>query len=358
MASPGRRAEPEHARNPRIVFADLINGDSVELRQALEQIARALEGRLDAYERNQERVVGILRKYDSEAQEAYGYGLQQLLEADGEKKDELNSWASRKLRAVKEEMLAQPPPQTQQPGNRSPLSPTSLSRVLFVSPHGGAAPAAIRAMQNYLTDTGHSPQHRILCSALGAAPATEQNVVEGLRWLVSEAAAGQSLLLHYVGSGGSGGLVCEGAVAGRTSLMSRTLLHHWLVQRVPPGVRLTALLDCGHSGTPIELPYSVVAHRGVGAGFEMTRGEPPLQGGQVVLLSTYSDAPAPAASLADTGVTTHSLLSVLAAAPRLKIRDVLSGVRAQLSQRLGDAAPLALASSNRPFHPDTPLELG
>ncbi|KAF8324509.1 caspase domain-containing protein [Amanita rubescens] len=75
---------------------------------------------------------------------------------------------------------------------------------------------------------------------------TGQNMLSAFHWLVSNNNPGDSLFLHYSGHGGQTDTICP---------ITSDTLHRVLVSPLAPGVRLTVIFDCCHSGTAIELPF-------------------------------------------------------------------------------------------------------
>ncbi|PBK87178.1 hypothetical protein ARMGADRAFT_1085950 [Armillaria gallica] len=112
---------------------------------------------------------------------------------------------------------------------------------------------------------------------------TKENMLEGIRWLVKDAQPHDSLFFHYSGHGGqtedldgdevdgydeiifpvdykdAGEIIDD--VNSKTSDLSFSYsppgqeMHLIMVKPLPSGCRLTALFDCCHSGTALDLPY-------------------------------------------------------------------------------------------------------
>lgn len=95
---------------------------------------------------------------------------------------------------------------------------------------------------------------------------TRDNILNGFKWLRDGAKAGDSLILHYSGHGGS----IKDTDGDEEDGMDETLcpvdyqengvivddeVHAVLVKRLPKGVRLTAIMDCCHSESMLDLPY-------------------------------------------------------------------------------------------------------
>ncbi|KAI8622664.1 peptidase C14, caspase domain-containing protein [Chytriomyces sp. MP71] len=89
-----------------------------------------------------------------------------------------------------------------------------------------------------------------------------QNILAAFQWLVTGNNPGDSLFMHYSGHGGQVKIKSD----QRDTLIpldyetkgqiDSDLLHRCLVRTLPLGVKLTVILDCCHSGTMLELPYT------------------------------------------------------------------------------------------------------
>lgn len=96
---------------------------------------------------------------------------------------------------------------------------------------------------------------------------TRANLLEAFRWLRDGARSGDSLIMHYSGHGGSQKdedgdeedgfdetlIPLDYATAGQ---IVDDEMHDVLVRGLPKGVRLTAIMDCCHSESILDLPYS------------------------------------------------------------------------------------------------------
>mmetsp|Transcript_41764 Transcript_41764/g.87649 ORF Transcript_41764/g.87649 Transcript_41764/m.87649 type:complete len:346 (+) Transcript_41764:294-1331(+) len=95
---------------------------------------------------------------------------------------------------------------------------------------------------------------------------TRQNILNAFKWLRNGAKAGDSLILHYSGHGGS----VKDTDGDEEDGMDETLIpvdyqkagqivddevHTVLCRGLPKGVRLTAIMDCCHSESMLDLPY-------------------------------------------------------------------------------------------------------
>jgi len=95
---------------------------------------------------------------------------------------------------------------------------------------------------------------------------TKKNILAGFRWLIKNAKKGDSLLLHYSGYGGK----VKNKDGTEASGYDQTVVpvdfqdagqiidddvHNILCKGLPEGVRLTAIFDCCHSESIMDLPF-------------------------------------------------------------------------------------------------------
>jgi metacaspase-1 len=95
---------------------------------------------------------------------------------------------------------------------------------------------------------------------------TRENILNGFRWLTQGANSGDSLIMHYSGHGGS----VKDTNGDEEDGNDETLcpvdydtagqivddeVHEVLVKGIPKGARLTAIMDCCHSQSILDLPY-------------------------------------------------------------------------------------------------------
>eukprot|EP00904_Undaria_pinnatifida_P012264 jgi/Undpi1/8168/HiC_scaffold_24.g10638.m1 len=106
-----------------------------------------------------------------------------------------------------------------------------------------------------------------------------EGIMDGFRWLVDGAEAGDSLFMCYAGHGGS----VEDTSGDEADGMDETLcpvdylesgqitddvIFEELVIALPEGVTLTVLIDACHSGSVLDLPYCILADAGTIAAVE------------------------------------------------------------------------------------------
>ncbi|KAG0066934.1 Ca(2+)-dependent cysteine protease [Linnemannia elongata] len=95
---------------------------------------------------------------------------------------------------------------------------------------------------------------------------TRENMLHNLMWLVRNARQNDSYFLHYSGHGGQVEDLDGDETGGfdnciypldhaKSGVITDDELHTILVKALPPGVRLTVVFDCCHSGSALDLPY-------------------------------------------------------------------------------------------------------
>lgn len=120
---------------------------------------------------------------------------------------------------------------------------------------------------NFPTDPDHM---RVLTDDQKGDPSkmpTKANIMASMKWLVEGAKSGDSLFFHYSGHGGTqkdnGADEADGCDETLIPVDYETVgiildddIHAELVASLPEGVRLTGVMDCCHSGSIFDLPYT------------------------------------------------------------------------------------------------------
>ncbi|KAJ3211373.1 hypothetical protein HDU83_008161 [Entophlyctis luteolus] len=91
-----------------------------------------------------------------------------------------------------------------------------------------------------------------------------KNMVAAFQWLVTGNKEGDNLFLHYSGHGAQSKSKISGAMVDclvpldyqSAGCIDADFLHRCIVHALPAGVKLTVVMDCCHSGTMLELPYT------------------------------------------------------------------------------------------------------
>lgn len=95
---------------------------------------------------------------------------------------------------------------------------------------------------------------------------TRKNILDAMRWLVSDAHPHDALFFHYSGHGGQVPDKDGDEVDGldeviypvdykKAGMIVDDEMHRIMVKSLPTGCRLTAVFDSCHSGTALDLPY-------------------------------------------------------------------------------------------------------
>ncbi|PBK95128.1 hypothetical protein ARMGADRAFT_787261 [Armillaria gallica] len=108
---------------------------------------------------------------------------------------------------------------------------------------------------------------------------TKRNIIKAMRWLVKGARREDSLVFHYSGHGGQirdqNGDEADGydevIFPVDEDYIVDDDMHELMVKPLPPGCRLTALFDCCHSGSALDLPYVWHDFGGLFRGGSVTR---------------------------------------------------------------------------------------
>ncbi|KAJ9469085.1 Metacaspase-1 [Diplonema papillatum] len=217
-----------------------------------------------------------------------------------------------------------------------------------------SAVADLRAMQQYLTRIGFSPeQRRVLTEDNSEALPTRTAILSAMRWLVRGAVAGDSLFLHFVGHGGKStpyGTHVDTQLEEAPSLapldyktaglIYEDEIYDILVGGLAAGAKLTAVLDCVRVGSVMDLPYQLSADA---MGFKLTQA--PFVGripGQVVTLSYASD-------YGGSNALTTSFIAACNTTPNVTYRQLITEMASIMRKQLGGSAPMPLLCSTRVF---------
>eukprot|EP00903_Cladosiphon_okamuranus_P014401 g13369.t1 len=134
----------------------------------------------------------------------------------------------------------------------------------------------VAQMREYITTHGYPAEGsnlKIVCDDDEHEPPTKENIIKAIRWLVNGAKAGDSLFMHYSGHGGS----VKDHTGDEEDMKDETMIPvdyaksgqikddeilKELVLPLPEGVVLSVVMDCCHSGSILDLPYSFDAEDG------------------------------------------------------------------------------------------------
>ncbi|PIL24114.1 hypothetical protein GSI_13866 [Ganoderma sinense ZZ0214-1] len=189
---------------------------------------------------------------------------------------------------------------------------------------------------------------------------TKTNILDAMHWLVSGAHAHDSLFFHYSGHGGQVKDTDGDEVDGfdevifpldfkRSGYIVDDLMNTIMVQKLPPGCRLTALFDSCHSGSVLDLPY-LYSSDGRAKGSQVTKRwvERKSTYADVISWSGCKDSQTSAdtweAGVA-TGAMSYAFINSLKQNPDQTYQELLRSVRAILKKKYSQKPQLS--SSHR-----------
>jgi len=217
----------------------------------------------------------------------------------------LKAWPE--WRSFVQPVYRKPPLQlVQAPTNQPTVRPTGRKKALLVGINYFNTRAQLKGcindvqrMKQWLLEQGFSntPSTMLILTDDQSSPSfvpTKSNIMRGLQWLVEGASPGDSLFFHFSGHGsqqadpsgaerdGLNETICPVDMK-RSGMISDDVIWDILVYSLPDGCRLTALMDCCHSGTGMDLSFSF-------QGQWREEVNPSHAKGDVVLLSGCEDA--------------------------------------------------------------------
>eukprot|EP00667_Euglena_gracilis_P008666 EG_transcript_8785 len=199
-----------------------------------------------------------------------------------------------------------------------------------------------------LTDDSHDPKY---------SP-TRHNMISAMQWLVAGVQPGDVLFFHYSGHGAQQrdptGMEESGfddtivpvdfQTAGQ---ITDTVIFDLMVRPLPSGVRLTAVMDCCHSGTAMDLPF-IWSHEGW-----RCENNPCHSQGDVQLFSGCTDsqtsADAMTAGVAG-GAMTTAFVHVLESNPNQTYPSLMHSIRNVLAHKGYPQRPQLTSSQRFDLH--------
>jgi hypothetical protein len=218
-------------------------------------------------------------------------------------------------------------------------------------------------MQQTLARIRPGVECRVLHDEGGVWPSRE-NVLAGFQWLLEGLAPGDAVLVHYSGHGGrtvdrSGdestgfdSCIYPIAESGAVECVADDEIRALLAERVPAQCKLTAVFDCCHSGTCLDLRYTLGGRESMIILTENRRYR--KTDAQVLFLSACTDeqvAEESVASGAPVGALTTALIDALEGSA--KLNRILCALRAALKGAGFKQTPQV--SCGRAVAFDTPL---
>lgn len=152
---------------------------------------------------------------------------------------------------------------------------------------------------------------------------TRDNIIRAMQWLVHDARPGDSLVFQYAGHGDQvpdedgdeedklDEVICP-VDHEENGVIVDDQLHDYLVKPLPAGCRLTAIYDCCHSGTALDLPctYTRDIERGILGSKNMYAMGTKTSPADVICWSACADCEQ-AADTKKTGVMSQAFISAL-----------------------------------------------
>jgi len=137
----------------------------------------------------------------------------------------------------------------------------------------------VRKMQQWITSHGFSasPDRQQVLMDDGVSPApTKKNIWSAMQWLIADAQPGDALFFHFSGHGGQTEDLSGDEASGFDQTMIPvdhkqvgTILDDDILAKIikplPRGVDMFCIMDCCHSGTIMDLPYTMTVDPKTGA---------------------------------------------------------------------------------------------
>ncbi|CAE7250100.1 casA [Symbiodinium sp. CCMP2592] len=198
----------------------------------------------------------------------------------------------------------------------------------------------------------------------GGGMPTRHNITQHLRWLAEDAMPGDVLFFSFSGHGAQKedpqGFEEDGMNETilpvdfeRAGMMTDDEVSDYIVKPLPEGVRLTSVMDCCHSGSGLDLPFTWDPRRGMWR----EAVNPFLCRGDVLMFSGCEDddTSSDAASMyaAPGGAMTTAFCDVLRRNPRPIYPELLQLLHRHLS--MGGFSQRPVLSSSQQFSLDRPF---
>ncbi|ODV61093.1 uncharacterized protein ASCRUDRAFT_80852 [Ascoidea rubescens DSM 1968] len=129
----------------------------------------------------------------------------------------------------------------------------------------------VKNLQNFLLKHGYKKDDMVILTddndPSSRSFPSRRNIIDAMKWLVSDSKENDSLFFHFSGHGsqiedqdgdeldGFDETICPYDFESNGQI-SDDELHEIMVRPLPEGCRLTALFDCCHSGSMLDLPYT------------------------------------------------------------------------------------------------------
>ncbi|KAF7327468.1 Histone acetyltransferase [Mycena kentingensis (nom. inval.)] len=204
--------------------------------------------------------------------------------------------------------------------------------------------------ENIVVLTDDSPHQRSL--------PTRRNIIDAMHWLVKDARPHDSLFFHYSGHGSQTRDTNGDEIDGYDETIfpldyqraGHIEMHDIMVKPLPTGCRLTALFDCCHSGSSLDLPY-VYDSGGRLKGSQVSNRARARKAtsADVISFSGCKDGQTSADTFIDglaVGAASHAFIKTLDAQPHQSYQELLRNVRKILNPKFKQRPQL---SSSHPI---------
>jgi hypothetical protein len=222
-----------------------------------------------------------------------------------------------------------------------------------------------RRMQETLARIRPGVEFRLLHDEGDATWPSRANILAGFQWLLEGLKPGDAVLVHYSGHGGltidrsgdesSGYDSCIFPIdeSGAVECVTDDEIRALLAERVPAQCKLTAIFDCCHSGTCLDLRYTLGGKEAMIVLMENRRYR--KTDAQVLFLSACTDAQVAEESVAPSGAPVGALTTALIAAlgTSTKLNRILCAIRSELKAAGYEQTPQVSCGRAVPF--DTAL---
>eukprot|EP00667_Euglena_gracilis_P005697 EG_transcript_5734 len=199
-----------------------------------------------------------------------------------------------------------------------------------------------------LTDDTHDPKY---------SP-TRHNIISAMQWLTAGVQPGEVLFFHYSGHGSQQRdntgteedgmdetiLPVDFKTAGQ---ITDNIIFDLLVRPLPSGVRLTSVMDCCHSGTGMDLPYTWTGNGWI------CENNPCHSQGDVQLFSGCTDSQTSADAMSSGvagGAMTSAFIQALEENPNQTYPSLMNSIHRILSQKGYRQRPQLTSSQQFDLH--------
>jgi len=258
----------------------------------------------------------------------------------------------------------------------NPPSHCRPTKALLIGINYEGSSAALKGCQNDATDMcdlltrqyGYNPGNiRTLLDRPGSEFPTRVNIMQSVKWLIEGAQEGDCLFFHFSGHGGQQ----EDPECHEDDCMNETLIpcdyeragqiiddemFEVMIRHLPWGVKITAVMDCCHSGTGLDLPHTLETNNW-GQSSWRCDVNPCHSEGHVCLISGCCDnqcsADIQGMYRRSRGALTEAYIETMQHTPRPSYLELLQNIRGHLQRGGYEQFPMLTSSQqddvNKPY---------